>query len=167
MMATKKEKEALLGMLVQSMIFEAVTGRAFHKGASATMENVVEVVGFSQEERCEAWDVTRNWVKEQDCSKLRLRQCVPDCEKCLEFAAEYARSRMEDRLTRFEYLQHLEGQEVISIHFEGCVGIKDGQIWQNGEVIREEPTIEVLQILLKEEFAYEFGGMTAREVCGD
>jgi hypothetical protein len=124
-------------------------------------------MGFSQVDRYETWDVTQNWIREQDCAKLRLRQCVPDCEKCLEFAAEYARSRMEDRLTRFEYLQHLEGQEVISIHFEGCVGIKDGQIWQNGEVVREEPTIEELQILLQEEFAYEFGGMSAREVCGD
>jgi len=60
-------------------------------------------------------------------------------------------------VARIDRLELLEGSEVLSTHFEGCVMIKDGQLWQRGEVIRESLTDEELKILVDETFYYEFG----------
>lgn len=56
-----------------------------------------------------------------------------------------------------EYLETLEGQEIISIDFEGCVGVKDGQIIRYGEIIDPDPSLETLEALFNELFVQEFG----------
>jgi hypothetical protein len=60
-------------------------------------------------------------------------------------------------MTEQSWLELLEGTEVISTHFEGCVMVKDGQIWQRGEIIRESISDEELKILGDEAFYQEFG----------
>lgn len=56
----------------------------------------------------------------------------------------------ERPIPRSALLDALEGHEILSTAFEGAVGIENGMIWQNGEVIVPEPTFEQLTILLKE-----------------
>ena len=92
---------------------------------------------------------------------------------------EYSMSPQEARLNeveqalneatdeREELLDTLEGCEVLSPHFEGCVMVVDGRIIQDGEIIREEPTLEELRTLMREEFAYEFGRRSVQEVLED
>jgi hypothetical protein len=66
-----------------------------------------------------------------------------------------------------EYLEVLEGQEVISLTYEGVVGISDGKIWKDGAVIVETPTFEQLKTLFGELFENEFGTSDVRAVLAD
>lgn len=60
-------------------------------------------------------------------------------------------------MTRNEYLEFLEGYEILSIHFEGVVGVFNGQIWQNGKIIDADPSKKTLKILTHELIEYELG----------
>ncbi len=61
------------------------------------------------------------------------------------------------QFNRDEYLRALEGQEVISRTFESVVGVIEGKIYRNGEVVVDEPTSEQLRTLFNELFENEFG----------
>ena len=61
-------------------------------------------------------------------------------------------------VTKKELLETLNGEEILSTYFEGCVLVKDGQIIQYGEVIDPNPTRKTLGILLDEAVVYMFGG---------
>ena len=37
--------------------------------------------------------------------------------------------------TRKEIIELLEGQEILSLHFENVVGIYKGKIWDSGEIV--------------------------------
>lgn len=58
------------------------------------------------------------------------------------------------KITRQEILDCLEGMEILSITFEGVVGIHDGQVIQAGQVIDPKPSREVLSDLLHEAYQY-------------
>lgn len=64
-------------------------------------------------------------------------------------------------LTRAEYLEALEGQEVRSIRFEGVVGIHDGKLYRDGELIDIPLSTDILRILFNELFENEFGTSSA------
>lgn len=51
----------------------------------------------------------------------------------------------------------LEGQEVISTEFEGCVGIINGEVVYYGEVVCSKPTIKQLEVLVLDLADYELG----------
>lgn len=68
---------------------------------------------------------------------------------------------------RAEYLEILEGYSVMSIKYEGVVDIRDGKIFQDGEVIVEEPTDEDLKELSNEMFYQEFGTYNVGAVLQD
>lgn len=53
-------------------------------------------------------------------------------------------------------LETLDGHEILSLHFEGCVMVKDGKVIQMGEVIAEIDD-EIAKILLDEAMIDEFG----------
>lgn len=54
------------------------------------------------------------------------------------------------KMRKYEYLEVLEGCEVLSIHFEQCVLIQNGSIWARGKCLVKNPTIEQLSILMNE-----------------
>jgi len=60
-------------------------------------------------------------------------------------------------MNKKDYLEALEGQEVISLTFEGVVGIKNGQIIKAGEVIDADPSLETLKNLFREMVDWELG----------
>ena len=53
-------------------------------------------------------------------------------------------------MTKQELLEMLEGQEILSIDFEGCVMVHNSQVIQMGEVIDANPTKLTLQSLWSE-----------------
>lgn len=59
-------------------------------------------------------------------------------------------------MKKSEYLEFLEGCEILSVLFAGVVAVQDGKIWQDGKVIVENPTTKQLAILTREEFNNEF-----------
>ena len=60
-------------------------------------------------------------------------------------------------MTKQEIIKTLEGQEVLSIQFEGIVAIKDGKVinYHDGKMIN--PTIAQWKELFQEAFEQEFG----------
>lgn len=64
---------------------------------------------------------------------------------------------MEGKVTPQELLEQMEGHEILSIAFEGCVMVSNGQIIQMGEVIDSNPSDETIKELWGEHFDYEFG----------
>lgn len=70
-------------------------------------------------------------------------------------------------LTRIDYLELLEGEEVLSVSFEGCVGVRNGQVIQGGEIVDENPSLEILKTLFDEAFEYEFGGLSAEDLLNE
>lgn len=60
-------------------------------------------------------------------------------------------------MTKAEYLDALEGQEIISLEWEGTILVKNEQFWQNGEVICASPTKKQLSAVSQELFRQEFG----------
>lgn len=40
------------------------------------------------------------------------------------------------KTTRKDYLELLEGQEFLSLTYEGCIMIKNGKLWQRGKMIK-------------------------------
>ena len=60
-------------------------------------------------------------------------------------------------MTKAEYLAVLEGQEIISLEWEGTILVKKEQFWQNGEVVCANPTKKQLSVVSQELFRQEFG----------
>lgn len=55
-----------------------------------------------------------------------------------------------------EYKEALEGTEILSTHFEGCVAVQGNEIIRAGEVVGKL-TLKTAKILFDEMFYNEFG----------
>lgn len=53
-------------------------------------------------------------------------------------------------MKRKDYLEILEGQEFLSLSFEGCVGIHDGKLWKCGIVLLSYINKATLSLLFSE-----------------
>jgi len=68
------------------------------------------------------------------------------------------RTEQDDRLTRAEYMEMLEGQEIWSATYAGCVAIDDqGMLIMDGEIVENELSDDQLQILFNEYCNQELG----------
>lgn len=56
------------------------------------------------------------------------------------------------------WLSDLEGQEILSLIYEGCVSVKNGSVWRLGECIDSSPTLDTIRALFEEMLYNEFGG---------
>lgn len=70
----------------------------------------------------------------------------------------YSYTQTQDSVDRANYLDLLEGQEVLSLEYAGVIAVKNGTIWQLGECINPSPSTEDLHKLFKELIVNEFGG---------
>lgn len=67
-------------------------------------------------------------------------------------------------MTKKEYLEALNGQEIPTLEFEGTVLVRDGKIIQYGEVIDKNPTKKTLEKLFNTMFMNDFGGMSFEDI---
>jgi hypothetical protein len=51
----------------------------------------------------------------------------------------------------------LDGTEILSLRFEGCVAIKGNEVWQGGKIIKKLHTKKEWTELLDDAFYDEFG----------
>jgi len=58
-----------------------------------------------------------------------------------------------------ELMEELEGREILSMNYEGCVGVKEGKVIREGEVIDTLDTNKKISNLFGELFYNEFGTM--------